>query len=98
MNSSVSLNSFRKLVPQLLRLALPALVVLAAEPLYVLFDTALVGHLGAIPLAALSVGGTVLAVVSSQLTFLSYGTTARSARYHGGGKKKPKTHKKGDTK
>ena len=59
MNSSVSLNSFRKLVPQLLRLALPALVVLAAEPLYVLFDTALVGHLGAIPLAALSVGGTV---------------------------------------
>ena len=71
MNSSVSLNSFRKLVPQLLRLALPALVVLAAEPLYVLFDTALVGHLGAIPLAALSVGGTVLAVVSSQLTFLS---------------------------
>ena len=86
MNSSVSLNSFRKLVPQLLRLALPALVVLAAEPLYVLFDTALVGHLGAIPLAALSVGGTVLAVVSSQLTFLSYGTTARSARYHGAGK------------
>lgn len=69
----------------LLRLALPALPVLAAEPLYVLFDTALVGHLGAVPLAALSAGGTVLAVVSSQLTFLSYGTTARSARFHGHG-------------
>lgn len=71
---------------QLLRLALPALPVLAAEPLYVLFDTALVGHLGAVPLAALSAGGTLLAVVSSQLTFLSYGTTARSARFHGSGK------------
>ncbi|MFY9191187.1 MAG: MATE family efflux transporter [Lawsonella sp.] len=70
---------------QLLRLALPALPVLAAEPLYVLFDTALVGHLGAVPLAALAAGGTVLSVVSSQLTFLSYGTTARSARFHGRG-------------
>lgn len=69
----------------LLRLALPALVVLAAEPLYVLFDTALVGHLGAVELAALAAGGTVLAVVSSQLTFLSCGTTARSARFYGAG-------------
>ncbi|PZM91544.1 MAG: MATE family efflux transporter, partial [Actinobacteria bacterium] len=33
-------------------LALPALVVLAAEPLYVLVDTAVVGHLGPVPLAA----------------------------------------------
>ncbi|MBM0240261.1 MATE family efflux transporter, partial [Micromonospora sp. ATA32] len=37
-------------------LALPALVVLAAEPLYVLVDTAVVGHLGRVPLAALAVG------------------------------------------
>ncbi|ALE34187.1 multidrug transporter MatE [Lawsonella clevelandensis] len=73
------------LIPDLLRLALPALVVLAAEPLYVLFDTALVGHLGAVELAALAAGGTVLAVVSSQLTFLSYETTARSARFYGAG-------------
>ena len=41
------------------RLALPALVVLAAEPLYVLVDTAVVGHLGRVPLAALAIGGTV---------------------------------------
>src|SRR5215831_20530148 len=38
-------------------LALPALLVLAAEPLYVLVDTAVVGHLGRIPLAALAIGG-----------------------------------------
>lgn len=66
-------------------LALPALGVLAAEPLYLLFDTAVVGRLGAISLAGLAVGGLIVALVSSQLTFLSYGTTARAARFHGAG-------------
>ncbi|RZS30524.1 putative MATE family efflux protein [Herbihabitans rhizosphaerae] len=68
------------------RLALPALGVLAAEPLYLLVDTAVVGHLGAIPLAGLSVGAIVLAQISTNLTFLSYGTTARAARLHGAGR------------
>lgn len=54
-----------------LRLAVPALGVLAAEPLYVLVDTAVVGHLGALPLAGLAVGGVVLSQVAAQLTFLS---------------------------
>ncbi len=66
-------------------LALPALVVLAAEPLYVLVDTAVVGHLGALPLASMAIGGTVLAQVSGQLNFLAYGTTARAARRYGAG-------------
>lgn len=66
-------------------LALPALGVLAAEPLYLLFDLAVVGRLGALPLAGLAIGGLVLGLVASQLTFLSYGTTARSARYFGAG-------------
>ncbi len=66
-------------------LALPALGVLAAEPLYLLFDTAIVGRLGAVSLAGLAVGGLIVALVSSQLTFLSYGTTARAARFHGAG-------------
>lgn len=72
---------------QVLGLALPALGVLAAEPLYLLVDTAVVGHLGAVPLGALSVGAIVLAQVSTQLTFLSYGTTARTARLHGAGRR-----------
>lgn len=42
------------------KLALPALGVLAAEPLYLLFDTGVVGRLGALPL-----GGLVLGVVGS---------------------------------
>jgi putative MATE family efflux protein len=66
-------------------LALPALGVLAAEPIYLLFDIAVVGRLGAMPLAGLAIGGLILATLSSQMTFLSYGTTARSARFFGAG-------------
>jgi putative MATE family efflux protein len=71
---------------RILRLALPALGVLAAEPLYLLFDIAVVGRLGALALAGLAVGGLILAQVSTQMTFLSYGTTARAARFHGAGR------------
>jgi len=73
---------------QVVKLALPALGVLAAEPLYLLVDTAVVGRLGAVPLGALAVGAVVLAQVSTQLTFLSYGTTARAARLHGAGRRR----------
>ncbi|MGN8158985.1 MATE family efflux transporter [Salinisphaera sp. SWV1] len=72
---------------RILALALPALGVLAAEPLYVLVDTAVVGHLGAVPLAGLALGGTLLSVLTSQLTFLSYGTTARASRLYGAGRR-----------
>lgn len=64
-------------------LALPALVVLAAEPLYVLVDTAVVGHLGRVPLAAVAVGGTVMSVGAWLGTVMAYGTTGRSARRFG---------------
>lgn len=74
-------------VRRVLGLAVPALGVLAAEPLYVLVDTAVVGHLGAVALAGLALGGLVLSAISTDLTFLSYGTTARSARLHGAGKR-----------
>ncbi|MGK5738989.1 MATE family efflux transporter [Micromonospora sp. URMC 103] len=66
-------------------LALPALVVLAAEPLYVLVDTAVVGHLGRVPLAALAVGGTVMTLAAWLGTVVAYGTTGRSARRFGAG-------------
>jgi putative MATE family efflux protein len=71
----------------ILRLAGPALPVLAAEPLYLLVDTAVVGRLGAVPLAGLAVAGVVFAQVTTQLNFLSYGTTARAARLHGAGRR-----------
>ncbi|HET8642112.1 MAG TPA: MATE family efflux transporter [Pseudonocardiaceae bacterium] len=72
---------------EVFRLAAPALFVLAAEPVYLLVDTAVVGHLGAVPLAGLAVGGVLFAQVASQLTFLAYGTTARTARLHGAGRR-----------
>lgn len=80
-NSKYGDASTRRIVA----LALPALGVLAAEPIYLLFDIAVVGRLGALSLAGLAIGGLVLTVVGSQLTFLSYGTTARAARFHGVG-------------
>ncbi|MBB5955651.1 putative MATE family efflux protein [Saccharothrix tamanrassetensis] len=72
---------------RVLGLAVPALGVLAAEPLYVLVDTAVVGHLGALPLAGLALGGVLFTQVATQLTFLSYGTTARTARLFGAGRR-----------
>lgn len=72
---------------QVFGLALPALGVLAAMPLYLLLDTAVVGRLGAEQLAALGAAAAVQSVVTTQLTFLSYGTTARSSRLFGAGKK-----------
>lgn len=70
---------------RIVRLSLSALVVLVAEPLYLMLDLAVVGRLGGLDLAALGVGVLVLSVVSTQLTFLSYGTTARSAQKFGAG-------------
>ncbi|HEX5540281.1 MAG TPA: MATE family efflux transporter [Micromonospora sp.] len=66
-------------------LALPALAVLAAEPLYVLVDTAVVGHLDRVPLAALAIGGTIMTLVAWLGTVMAYGTTGRSARRFGAG-------------
>ncbi|MFW0784732.1 MATE family efflux transporter [Gordonia sp. CPCC 206044] len=66
-------------------LTVSALAVLIAPPLYLLLDLAVVGRLGGTELAALGVATLVLSVISTQLTFLSYGTTARSARRFGAG-------------
>ena len=71
--------------PSIPALAAPALVVLAAEPLYLLVDTAVVGHLDGVSLAGLAVGGGLLAYVAALLNFLAYGTTARAARRTGAG-------------
>lgn len=68
-----------------LALAAPALVVLAAEPLYLLVDTAVIGHLGSIPLAALALAGAAFAVTAYQFNFLAYGTTSTAARRYGAG-------------
>jgi putative MATE family efflux protein len=70
----------------ILRLAVPALGALAAEPLYLLADTAIVGHLGTRPLAGLAVGSTLLTTLLWLTNFLEYGTTGTVARRYGAGR------------
>jgi putative MATE family efflux protein len=62
------------------RLAIPALGSIAAEPLYNLADTAIVGHLGRSPLDALAIAASVLSVVAWLAIFLSTATTTEVAR------------------
>ncbi len=77
--------SGRKHDREIFGLALPALGALAAEPTYVLVDTAIVGHLGTPQLAALAIAATLLSTGLTLFNFLTYGTTARVARLHGAG-------------
>jgi putative MATE family efflux protein len=67
-------------------LALPALGTLAAEPLYRLVDTAIVGRLGTDELAGLAVAVSLLALVIAGSNFLAYGTTQRVANRLGAGR------------
>lgn len=64
----------------ILELAVPALAGLAADPLVSLVDTAFVGHLGSIPLAALGVNASVFSMAFVIFNFLAYGTTPRVGR------------------
>jgi putative MATE family efflux protein len=60
-------------------LALPALGAIAAEPLYNLADTAIVGHLGRVPLDALAIAATALAMAAWLAVFLTTATTTAVA-------------------
>ncbi|HMG30281.1 MAG TPA: MATE family efflux transporter [Jiangellaceae bacterium] len=70
---------------EILRLALPAVGALVAEPLFLLADSAIVGHLGTPQLAGLGIAGTVLATLVNVSVFLAYATTAAVARMLGAG-------------
>jgi putative MATE family efflux protein len=70
---------------EILRLAVLALGALAAQPTFVLVDTAIVGHLGTPQLAALGIAGIVLGGVFAIFNFLAYGTTSQVTRAAGAG-------------
>ena len=72
---------------RILALAIPALGALAAEPLYLLVDTAVVGHLGKEALAGLAVGAGLLGNAVWLMSFLAYGTTGRASRLFGAGRR-----------
>ncbi|MEN2738816.1 MATE family efflux transporter [Microbacterium sp. X-17] len=69
----------------ILRLAVPALGALVAEPLFLIVDAALVGHLGVVPLAALGLASAVLQTIVGLMVFLAYSTTPSVARRVGAG-------------
>lgn len=70
---------------EIVRLAVPATGALAADPLLSLVDTALVGNLGTIPLAALGINLAVFTTIFVTFNFLVYGTTAEVAQQRGRG-------------
>ncbi len=70
---------------RIVAIAVPAFAALVTEPLMLLADTAVVGHLGTVPLAGLAVASTVLGTVVGLCIFLAYGTTATVARLQGAG-------------
>jgi putative MATE family efflux protein len=70
---------------RIIAIALPALGSLLVEPVYVLTDTAVVGHLGTVPLGGLALASTVLNTLVWVFNFLSYGTTVRVAVRRGRG-------------
>ena len=69
----------------ILRLAVPALGALVAEPLFLIVDSSLVGHLGVVPLAGLGIASAVLQTIVGLMVFLAYSTTPAVARRFGGG-------------
>ncbi|MFF3288589.1 MATE family efflux transporter [Streptomyces sp. NPDC003023] len=70
---------------EIIALAVPAFGALVAEPLFVMVDSAIVGHLGTPQLAGLGVAAALLMTAVSVFVFLAYATTAAVARRVGAG-------------
>ncbi len=72
----------------ILSLAIPALGSLIIEPLLIMIDSIMVGHLGVTSLAGLSLSSTVLNTLVGVFVFLAYSTTAVTARLFGAGRRR----------
>ncbi|QIP85634.1 MATE family efflux transporter [Streptomyces sp. Tu 2975] len=70
---------------EIIALAVPAFGALVAEPLFVMVDSAIIGHLGTPQLAGLGVAAALLMTAVSVFVFLAYATTAAVARRVGAG-------------
>ncbi|MFE0772325.1 MATE family efflux transporter [Streptomyces sp. NPDC058861] len=70
---------------EIVSLALPAFGALVAEPLFLMVDSAVVGHLGTPELAGLAIAAALLSTAVSVFVFLAYATTAAVARRVGAG-------------
>ncbi|MER6080562.1 MATE family efflux transporter [Streptomyces sp. NPDC001833] len=70
---------------EIIALAVPAFGALVAEPLFVMADSAIVGHLGTSQLAGLGIASALLTTAVSIFVFLAYATTSAVARRVGAG-------------
>ena len=84
-NGNVRADEPRSERREILRLAVPAFLALVAEPLFLLADSAIIGHLGTAPLAGLGVASAALLTAANIFVFLAYGTTSSVARQVGAG-------------
>jgi Na+-driven multidrug efflux pump len=84
--SSASGSAPTTLNREILHLAVPALGALVAEPLFLILDAAMIGHLGTVPLAGLGIASAVLQTIVGLMVFLAYSTTPAVARRFGAGK------------
>ncbi|MEU5228584.1 MATE family efflux transporter [Streptomyces anulatus] len=78
-------NGRRRHDREIIALAVPAFGALVAEPLFVMVDSAVVGHLGTPQLAGLGIAAALLMTAVSIFVFLAYATTAAVARRLGAG-------------
>ena len=76
-------GSFSLHLKDILRLAVPAMLSLASQPLLSIGDTAMIGRLGVEPLAARAVGAAIIGGIYWIFTFLSFGTTTLVGHHHG---------------
>jgi len=89
-SSSPAAPSGASIVPSsinrdILRLAIPALAAFVGQPLFLIADAAIVGHLGPDALAGMSLASTILQTVIGLMIVLSFTTTAMVARHVGAG-------------
>ncbi|WP_375430860.1 MATE family efflux transporter [uncultured Friedmanniella sp.] len=77
----------RRLDREIVSLALPTLATLVSEPLLLIADSAIVGHLGTNQLAGLALAANVLGVLTGLSIFLAYATTGTVARRLGAGER-----------
>ena len=70
---------------EILALALPTFATLVSEPLLLLADSAIIGHLGTTELAGLGIAASLLGILTGLCVFLAYGTTGAVARRLGAG-------------
>ncbi|MFX4273403.1 MATE family efflux transporter [Propionibacteriaceae bacterium Y1685] len=80
-----SARPHRALDRELWALAIPAFATLVTEPLMVMADAAIVGHVSTESLAGLGIAANVLGIIAGLCVFLAYGTTATVARQFGAG-------------